>query len=71
MIALVHTARLLVGTIVARGLRFFSLVRDTLIEARQDRIKLEAELSRRRDPPPSKKAGDGPIVRSVTRGETV
>jgi hypothetical protein len=70
MVALVHNARLLVDTIVARGLEFFSLVRDTLIEARQDQIRLEAELSRRRYRPSAKKAGDGPIVRSVARNET-
>lgn len=71
MLVFVHTTRLFVGRIVARGLELFSLLRDTLIEARQDQIRLKAELSRRRYRPSSKNAGEGPIVHSVASGENI
>ncbi len=63
MIAFVHASRRLVGRTVARALDLFSDMRDAIVEARESRRKLEAELFRNRYHLSSKNDDDLPIVR--------
>jgi hypothetical protein len=62
MVAFIHAVWLLVCRAVARGLSLFSLLRDTLAEARQARISVETELFRGRYHLSSKSDDDLPVV---------
>lgn len=63
MIAFVHVSRRLVSQTVARALDLFSHLRDAIMEARENRRKLEAELFRNRYHLSSKNDDDLLIVR--------
>ena len=62
MFTLVHAARLLVRRVAASSFNLISRLRDAFAEARQARIKLEAELFRGRYHLSSKNDDDLPIV---------
>ena len=63
MNAVVHSSWLLLGRAAARALNLFSLLRDSFVEARQARTRIEAELFRGRYRVSSKNDDDLPIVR--------
>ena len=62
MAVFIHAARLVMGRVVARAMGLFSILRDSLVEARQARTTLEAELFRGRYRLSSKNDDDLPIV---------
>ena len=62
MFTFVHAVRLFVRRVAASGFNLVSRLRDAFIEARQARIKLEAELFRGRYHLSSKNDDDLPIV---------
>jgi hypothetical protein len=63
MIAVTHSSWLLFRSATARALNFFSLLHESLVEARQARTKIEAELFHGRYRVSSKNDDDLPIVR--------
>jgi hypothetical protein len=63
MITFVHVSRRLVSRTVASAPDLFSRLRDAIMEARENRRKLEAELFRNRYHLSSKNDNDLPIVR--------
>jgi len=63
MIAVTHSSWLLLRSATARALNLFSLLRESFIEARQARARIEAELFRGRYHVSSKNDDDLPIVR--------
>ena len=63
MIAFVHVSRRLGRQTVARALDLFSHLRDAIMEARENRRKLEADLFRNRYHLSSKNDDDLLIVR--------
>ena len=63
MFSSVHATRLLMRRVIAGGFNLVARLRDAFVEARQARIKLEAELFRGRYHLSSKNDDDLPIVR--------
>ena len=63
MIAVAHSSWLLLRSATARALTFFSLLRESFVEARQARTRMEAEMFRGRYHVSSKNDDDLPIVR--------
>jgi hypothetical protein len=63
MFSSVHATRLLMRRVVEGGFNLVARLRDAFVEARQARIKLEAELFRGRYHLSSKNDDDLPIVR--------
>ena len=63
MMAFAHTAWMVVEGAAARTWHVFSLLHDALVEARQTRTRLEADLFRNRYRLSSKNDDDLPIVR--------
>ena len=62
MIAVTHSCWLLLRNAAARALNLFSLLRDSFVEARQTRARIEAELFRGRYHVSSKNDDDLPLV---------
>ena len=63
MIAFVHASRRLANCTVASALDLLARLRETIVEVRENRRKLEAELFRNRYHISSKNDDDLPIVR--------
>jgi hypothetical protein len=63
MIAVTRSSWLLLRSAAARALNRFSLLRESFVEARQARTRIEAELFRGRYYVSSKNDDDLPIVR--------
>jgi hypothetical protein len=63
MIALVHASRRLANRTVASALDLFAQLHETIVEARENRRKLEAELFRNRYRISSKNDEDLRVVR--------
>ena len=63
MVVFIHAVRMLIGGAAARALNLFSLLRESLVEARQAQTRIEAELFRGRYHVSSKNDDDLPIVR--------
>ena len=63
MIAFVHASRRLANRTVARTLNLFARLHETIVQVRENRCKLEAELFRNRYHISSKNDDDLPIVR--------
>ena len=63
MIAFAHASQRLVGRAVAKALDLVSSLGDVLVEVRENRRKIEAELFRNRYHHSSKNDDDLPIVR--------
>ena len=63
MIAFAHASQRLVSRAVAKALDLVSSLRDVIVEVRENRRKIEAELFRNRYHHSSKNDDDLPIVR--------